>query len=119
MRNLDILNPLIKEKSHSNDLDLNELIIKHPAATFFVRAEGSGMKNLGINSGDILVVDRSLTPVSGKIVICILKGEFLVRKLNIKDDVIFLQQGNPRSPLEKVDSDFEIWGVVTYVIHKC
>ena len=114
---MKIISPILKEQDFSS-LDLNELMIKHPAATFFVRAEGDEMVGCGILSGDILVVDRSITPVSKKIVIAIWRGEFLVRTLNIMDNKIFLQKGNGMQ--DRVDnSDFEIWGVVTHIIHEC
>ena len=61
-------------------LDLNELLIQHPVATFFVRVAGESMKDAGINHGDILVVDRSLEAVSGKIVIAIVNGELTVKR---------------------------------------
>jgi DNA polymerase V len=65
-------------------LDLNTHLIKHPAATFFVRVSGDSMLNAGINSGDLLIVDRSIEPVDGKIVIVALNGELTVKRLSIK-----------------------------------
>ena len=62
-------------------LDLNELMVKHPAATFFARAEGDSMIGAGIYPNDILVVDRSLRPTSGKVIICALNGELTVKRL--------------------------------------
>ncbi|MBS0633962.1 MAG: translesion error-prone DNA polymerase V autoproteolytic subunit [Verrucomicrobia bacterium] len=103
-------------------LDLNDLVIKHPAATFFVRAAGDSMEQAGIFAGDILAVDRSLSPVSGKIVIACLDGEFMVKRLFIEGKTIKLISANPRYLDMKIDpekSDFHIWGVVTYVIHAC
>lgn len=101
-------------------LDLHELLVEHPAATFFVRVEGESMKGAGMHSGDILVVDRSLTPQSGKIVVALLNGEFTVKRLKIEGQKISLIPENPRYPSIEVpaESDFQVWGVVTYVIHR-
>jgi DNA polymerase V len=102
-------------------LDINALLIAHPAATFFVRAKGDSMLNAGIHSGDILVVDRSLEPISGRIIIAILHSEFTVKRLLIEGDQILLAAENPRYPTIRVpkESDFQVWGTVTYVIKKC
>lgn len=101
-------------------LDLNELMISHPAATFFVRAEGCSMEGAGIFSGDILVVDRSLEAVSGKIIIAVVNGEFTVKRLVKRKEALFLEAENPRyKPIQITpDLDFLVWGVVTFVIHK-
>jgi len=100
-------------------LDLNELLIQKPAATFFVRAEGESMLGAGIHPNDILVVDRSIEPVSGKIVICALNGELTVKRLIRKNNQWLLKSENPdypNIPLHE-DLDMVIWGVVTSVIH--
>lgn len=101
-------------------LDLNELMVQRPAATFFVRVQGDSMIDAGIQSGDILVVDRSAEPASGKIVVAILNGEFTVKRLIKKNKKIILQSENSQYPDIGVDpeTNFEVWGVVTYVIHK-
>ena len=101
-------------------LDLNELIVKHPASTFFVRVEGHSMVNAGIHSGDILAVDRSLEPASGKIVVAVINGEFTVKRIRIEADGVVLEAENSAYPAIKVspESDFQVWGVVTYVIHQ-
>lgn len=100
-------------------LDLNELLIQKPAATFFVRAEGESMLGAGIHPNDILVVDRSIDPVIGKIVICALNGELTVKRLNSIGDEIVLGAENPAYPdiIVAKDIDLVIWGVVTNVIH--
>ncbi|MCE5295175.1 MAG: translesion error-prone DNA polymerase V autoproteolytic subunit [Chlamydiales bacterium] len=103
-------------------LDLNELMVKHPAATFFVRVAGDSMKDAGIFTDDILVVDRSLTPVSGKIVVACLDGEFLVKRFITDGKNIRLVSANPRYldiNIRPEQSDFRVWGVVSYVIHAC
>jgi DNA polymerase V len=100
-------------------LDLNEFLIKHPAATFFVRVYGDSMVNAGINSGDILVVDRALEPADNKIVVAILDGDFTVKRIRRIKDKLYLLPENPScDPIEVTEEmNFEVWGVVTYVIH--
>lgn len=100
-------------------LDLNEYLIKHPAATFFVRASGDSMINAGIHSGDILVVDRSLEVIHGKIVIAALNGELTVKRLFQQGDTIQLLPENLEYPPIDITEEYEmvIWGVVTHVIH--
>jgi DNA polymerase V len=101
-------------------LDLNQLIIKHPTATFFVRVQGESMRDAGIQSGDILVVDRSAAPAHGKIVVAVIDGEFTVKRIHIEGSEVFLVPENPAFSRFKVspESQFQVWGVVTYVIHK-
>ena len=100
-------------------LDLNEYAVKNPAATFFVRARGDSMTGAGIYDGDILVVDRSLTASPNQIVIAIVDGEFTVkylRRVNLRN---FLEAANAKYPAIVLtpDSNAEIWGVVTLVLH--
>ncbi len=102
------------------NLDLNEHLVKHRAATFFVRVAGDSMINAGIHSGDILVVDRAEEVVDKKVVIAVLDGELTVKRFRNKEGEIFLAPENDDyKPIKILDfSDFEIWGVVTAVIHK-
>lgn len=97
------------------DLDLHELLISHPAATYYVRLSGDSMKDAGLYDGDILVVDRSLEPAHGNIVVAVLDGEFTVKRLSKRDGQVQLQPENARYPaiLISEDRDFLIWGVVT------
>ncbi len=101
-------------------LDLNELLIKNPAATFFVRVAGDSMIGAGIHHDDILIVDRSLEAASGRIVIAVYNGELTVKRLVRDKKSIRLVAENPAySPLIiDEDNDCEIWGVVTSVIHQ-
>lgn len=101
-------------------LDLNELLIKHPAATFFVRVKGDSMINSGIKSGDILIVDRALTATDNKIVVARLNGEMTVKRIKFEKTKLFLVADNPiYNPIEITqDTDFEVWGVVTSIIHQ-
>jgi DNA polymerase V len=100
-------------------LDLNELLVQKPAATFFVRAQGESMLGAGIHPNDILVVDRSLDPVPGKIVICALNGELVVKRLKHQAGQWLLASENPYYPDIPLREELEmvIWGVVTHVIH--
>jgi len=101
-------------------LDLNELLIQHPGATFFVRVAGDSMQDAGINHGDILVVDRSLEAVSGKVVIAIVDGELTVKRFFQDNSSCRLIAANPNYPIVEItkDTDFSVWGVVTSVIHQ-
>lgn len=101
-------------------LDLNDLLITHPAATFFVRVKGESMKDANITTGDILVVDRSLNASNGSIVIAILNGEFTVKRLQIEKNTFFLVPANTSyAPIKiRKEDDFEVWGVISYIIHK-
>jgi len=100
-------------------LDLNELLVKKPAATFFVRAEGESMLDAGIHPNDILIVDRSLEPVAGKIVICALNGALTVKRLLHRNGCWVLAAENSAYADIDLHEDLElvIWGVVTAVIH--
>lgn len=102
-------------------LDLNEYLIQHPAATYFIRVEGCSMINAGIHPDDILIVDRSLEASSNKIVIAVLDGELTVKRLFIdKFGNYFLMPENPDFKPIRINENtaFSIWGVVTNVIHK-
>ena len=98
-------------------LDLTELCIRHPAASFFVRAEGDSMIESGILSGDLLIVDKAETPTHGDIVIAAVEGEFTVKKL-CTHPVLCLQPMNPAyKPIFVEPDDLEIFGVVIHAIH--
>jgi DNA polymerase V len=100
-------------------LDLNELLVQKPAATFFARAQGESMLGAGIHHNDILVVDRSIEPVPGKIVICALNGELTVKRLEHDGKQWKLKAENPAYPDIAIheELDMVVWGVVTNVIH--
>lgn len=100
-------------------LDLNEHLVKHPAATFFVRAAGSSMINVGIHENDILIVDRSIAPTHGKIVVAAIDGQLTVKRLHLKNNKLTLLPENQEfEPIEiNENNEVYIWGVVTNVIH--
>lgn len=101
-------------------LDLNQHLIHNKAATFFVRVDGLSMCEAGIFPGDLLIVDRSKTPKHRDIVLAFYEGAFTVKRLCIAPDQVWLQPENPDFPPLPITfhTDYRIWGVVTYVIHK-
>ena len=100
-------------------LDLNELLVKRPAATFFVRVQGDSMIEKGIHDSDLLVVDRSLDCRDGDVVIAAVDGEFTVKTLRTKKGV-WLEAANPAYPpiVLKGMSELQLFGKVTAVIHR-
>ncbi len=100
-------------------IDLNRELVKNPAATFFVRVTGDSMTDTGIYDGDVLIVDRSLEVTGGRIVIAVIDGELVVKRLIKKAGKLILMPENPKYQpiIVTEDSDFLIWGVVTNVIH--
>ena len=102
------------------DLNLNDHLVQNPSATFCVKAIGESMKDAGIKSGDIMIVDKSLEPKNRSIVLAIIDGEFTVKRVNLNDKELYLVPENSNfSPIKITeDMDFKVWGVVTYIIHK-
>jgi DNA polymerase V len=100
-------------------IDLNEQLIKNKPATFFMRVNSDAMIGAGIHTGDVVIVDRSIEAKNGKVIIAVLDGEMLIRRLEINQNKkILLPATKKLSPVEINDSNiFSIWGVVTYVIH--
>ncbi len=101
-------------------LDLNSYIIKHPAATYFVRAVGDSMVDAGIHAGDILVVDRAVEPRNDTVVIAVVDGELTVKRLRKSGGMVMLIPCNSSYDPLPIGGDmrFEIWGVVIAVIHQ-
>ncbi|MDD5759983.1 MAG: translesion error-prone DNA polymerase V autoproteolytic subunit [Desulfobulbaceae bacterium] len=101
-------------------LDLNDLLVRNPAATFFVRTAGDSMTGVGINDNDLLVVDRSLEPAHGKIIIAAINGELTVKRLVKTGTSCRLEAENPNYPPIEITEDLSCitWGVVTSVIHQ-
>lgn len=100
-------------------IDLNEQLVRNKPATFFFRVNSDAMLGAGIHIGDTLIVDRSLTPSSGKVVVAVLNGELLVRRLQIQTHSISLLPENKKYGTIQVEqlAAYHTWGVVTYVIH--
>ncbi|MBP6025360.1 LexA family protein [Ferruginibacter sp.] len=99
-------------------IDLNEQLIRNKPATFFMKVSGNSMINAGIFDGDIAIVDRSIKPVNGKIVIAVIDGEMLIRRYEKTLNKLLLIPETPRlSPIDVSEfSDFKIWGVVAHII---
>lgn len=98
-------------------LDLNELCIRHPAATYFVRVQGDSMIEAGIFSGDVLIVDRSVTAKHGDIVIAGLFGELTVKKLELQPQLRLVPMNQQYAPIMIDHADeLEIYGVVRHAV---
>lgn len=111
--------PVEVEDYAEAQLDLHNYLVAHPASTFFLRVSGDSMIDAGIFNGDLLVVDRSLKPESGKIVIASVNGELTVKRLEKIGNRVLLVAENPHyPPIELAEYDHvHIWGVVLYTIH--
>lgn len=101
-------------------LDLNEHLIRNKEATFVFRVKGDSMIGIGIYEDDKLLIDRSIEPQHGNVVLAVLNHEFTVKRLHRRGGVIKLVPENPRYPtiVVKEEEEFSIWGVVTYNLHK-
>ncbi|NTW51405.1 MAG: translesion error-prone DNA polymerase V autoproteolytic subunit [Chlorobiaceae bacterium] len=101
-------------------LDLNRALVRHPNATFYGRVKGSSMIDAGIEDGDILVIDKSLEAKDGDIAVCFIDGEFTVKRISMGDEGLYLVPANQEYKPIRIseDSEFQVWGIVTYVIHK-
>lgn len=100
------------------ELDLHSYVVKRPAATYFVRAEGDSMIGDGIHHGDLLVVDRSMEALPGRIIVIAVDGELTVKKLDRIGQRTYLKASNPAfKPIPLDGREAHVWGVVTDVIH--
>ena len=101
------------------NIDLNEHLISNPFSTFFLRFKGDSMINAGIKDKDLIIVDKSLTPRPGNIIIAMIDGEFTIKRLSIKNDELYLKAENHNYPdfNFKNHIDVQIWGVVIHSIH--
>jgi DNA polymerase V len=101
-------------------LDLNKELITNESATFYARVRGDSMTLAGISDGDLLIIDKSKTPVNGSIVVCLFDGEFTVKRLKKQGNQFYLMPENDKYPAIKIEpqNDVTIWGVVTYTIKK-
>jgi DNA polymerase V len=100
-------------------LDLNDYLIKHPAATFFVRVIGDSMVGAGIYPNDLLIVDRALNATNGSIIIAVVNGDLTIKRLHKSQGRVVLLSENPAYPPMEIDHSmtFEVWGVATKAIH--
>ncbi|MCH4564195.1 translesion error-prone DNA polymerase V autoproteolytic subunit [Halomonas sp. EGI 63088] len=100
------------------EIDLHAHVVRRPASTYFVRAEGDSMLGDGIHDGDLLVVDRSLEPQPGRVVIIAVDGEPTVKRLARLGGHTVLMASNPRfAPIPLEGREAHVWGVVTHVVH--
>ena len=100
-------------------LDLNERLVKRPSATFFMTVTGDSMVNLGIHEDDLLLVDRSIDPRPGHILVALVEGEITIKRYQQIGNRPYLCSGNPRyQPIALTDLDCQVWGVVRSVIHE-
>jgi len=101
-----------------NKIDLNKELIKNPPSTFYARVNGESMTDMGINSGDLIVVDKSLNPKNGDIAVCYIDGDFTMKYIKIEKDCCWLIAANKKyKPLKIIaDNDFIVWGIVIHVI---
>ena len=99
-------------------IDLNLHLIKHPSSTFYGLVKGHSMKNIGINDGDLLVIDKSIEPINNKIAVCYIDGEFTLKRIKLEKNQCWLIPENENYQPIKVteENDFLIWGIVTFVI---
>ena len=102
------------------DLNLHDYLVQHPSATFCVKAIGDSMVDAGIKSSDVMVIDRALTPKNNDIILAVIDGEFTVKRIKKNDDELYLIPANENYRPVKIteDMDFQVWGVVTFIIHK-
>jgi DNA polymerase V len=102
------------------DLNLHEYLVQHPSATFCVRVVGESMIDAGIHSGDVMVVDRALEPQNNNIVLAVLNGEFTVKRIKKNRTDLYLVPANESfKPIKITETmNFQVWGVVTHIIHK-
>ena len=100
-------------------IDLNEQLIRNPSSTFFMRVSGNSMINAGINDGDLIIVDKSINPKPGQIVIAVLDGSFTLKRLSNNNNKFYLEAENPEyPPIELTKYKMvQIWGVAIYCIH--
>jgi DNA polymerase V len=108
--------PLLSEPHYlEGQIDLNQHLIRHPAATFFVRVSGDSMTGAGIQDGDLLIVDRAAEVANGCIVVARIHDEFTLKRVRKEGSRVFLMPENDKYPIIEVTegSDFEIWGRVT------
>lgn len=100
--------------------NLNDVIVKHPTATFYGRVNGNSMKDAGAEDGDLLVIDKSLEYRDGAMVVCCVNGEFTLKRIMKSGNRVFLMPANSEyEPIEVHEGDeFTVWGIVTYIVKK-
>jgi len=112
--------PSTVDEAMDLDLNLHDHLVRNPNHTFCVKVIGESMKDAGILSGDVMLVDRAIEPENRSIVLAVIDNEFTVKRVNVSDKKLYLMPENENfTPIEITEEmDFKVWGVVTYVIHK-
>lgn len=112
--------PSPADEEPTEKLDLIKLLVRHPSSTFFFRIGGTSMVDAEMDEGDIVIVDRSIEPYNGCSAVCFIDGEFTLKRIHRHKDHIELIAANPNFKPIRIDanSEFQVWGVVTYVIKK-
>lgn len=112
--------PSPADEEPTEKLDLVKLLVRHPSSTFFFRIGGTSMVDAEMDEGDIVIVDRSIEPYNGCSAVCFIDGEFTLKRIQRHKDYIELIAANPNFKPIRIDanSNFVVWGVVTYVIKK-
>jgi DNA polymerase V len=101
-----------------SQISLDKVLVKNFEATFYAKADGTSMIGAGIDDGDIMVIDRSIEPTDGKIGVCLIDGEFTVKRIKVEKDALYLMPENDSFQPLKIEEDNKlfVWGIVTYVI---
>jgi DNA polymerase V len=101
-------------------IDLNRAIVTHPAATFYGRVSGKSMIGEGIEPDDLIVIDRSIEPADGDLAVCCVDGDFTLKRIHLEKNRVWLIPANESFDpiLVTPDNQFEVWGIVTYIIKK-
>lgn len=112
--------PSPADEEPTEKLDLIKLLVRHPSSTFFFRIGGTSMVDAEMDEGDIVIVDRSIEPYNGCSAVCFIDGEFTLKRIQRHNDHIELIAANPNFKPIRIDanSEFQVWGVVTYIIKK-
>lgn len=98
--------------------NFNAEVLPHPTSTFYVRAKGQSMRDVGIFDGDILIVDKSLEPDHGTVIIAMIDNEFTVKRFEMIGNRPYLVAANPDyPPIPLVSREFQVWGIVTHAVH--
>ena len=110
--------PSPAQDADSDTIDLNRELIHSPSSTFCARVSGDSMIDCGINDGDLLIIDKALTPHDGSIAVCYIDGDFTVKRISLRNDGIYLMPANSKYqpiPISE-ESNFQVWGIVTHII---
>ncbi len=99
-------------------ISLDKALVKNPDTTFYAKANGQSMKGAGIDDGDIMIIDRSIEPRNNKIAVCLIDGEFTVKRIKkTKEELLLIPENSDFQPIKITEEDqLVIWGIVTYVI---